>query len=69
MTVNSEALQQVLLGQADQIGARIGADPAQTQQAISAALHLPDAGAVESRSGPIASSAEASAAGVSASTA
>lgn len=38
MTVNTDALQQLLLGRADQIGARIGADPAQTQQAISAAL-------------------------------
>lgn len=38
MTVNPDMLQQLLSGQADQIGARIGADPAQTQQAISAAL-------------------------------
>jgi hypothetical protein len=38
MTVNTDMLQQLLSGQADQIGARIGADPAQTQQAISAAL-------------------------------
>ena len=38
MTVNTDTLQQLLSGQADQIGARIGADPAQTQQAISAAL-------------------------------
>ncbi len=38
MTVNTDMLQQLLSGQADQIGAKIGADPAQTQQAISAAL-------------------------------
>lgn len=38
MTVNTDMLQQLLGGQADQIGAKIGADPAQTQQAISAAL-------------------------------
>jgi hypothetical protein len=38
MTLNTDMLQQLLAGQADQIGARIGADPAQTQQAISAAL-------------------------------
>jgi hypothetical protein len=38
MTVTTDMLQQLLAGQADQIGARIGADPAQTQQAISAAL-------------------------------
>ena len=38
MTVNPDMLQQLLSGQADQIGARIGADPVQTQQAISAAL-------------------------------
>ncbi len=38
MTVNMDTLQQLLGGQADQIGAKIGADPAQTQQAISAAL-------------------------------
>ena len=38
MTVNTDMLQQLLSGQADQIGARIGADPAQTQQAISVAL-------------------------------
>jgi hypothetical protein len=38
MTVDRDAVQQVLLREADQIGARIGADPAQAQQAISAAL-------------------------------
>jgi hypothetical protein len=38
MTMNANLLQQLLGGQADQIGARIGADPAQTQQAISVAL-------------------------------
>lgn len=38
MTLDATSLQQLLAGQADQIGARIGADPAQTQQAISAAL-------------------------------
>lgn len=38
MTINTDSLQQVLSANADQIGARIGADPAQTQQAISAAL-------------------------------
>jgi hypothetical protein len=38
MTVNTDMLQQLLSGQADQIGAKIGADPATTQQAISAAL-------------------------------
>ena len=38
MTVTTDMLQQLLSGQADQIGARIGADPAQTQQAISVAL-------------------------------
>ncbi len=38
MTVNADMLQQMLSSQADQIGAKIGADPAQTQQAISAAL-------------------------------
>ena len=38
MTLNTNMLQQLLGGQADQIGARIGADPSQTQQAISVAL-------------------------------
>ena len=38
MTITMESIQQMLSGQSDQIGARIGADPAQTQQAISAAL-------------------------------
>jgi hypothetical protein len=38
MTLNPDMLQQLLGGQADQIGARIGADPTQTQQAISLAL-------------------------------
>lgn len=38
MTANTDRLQELLSSQADQIGARIGADPAQTQQAISAAL-------------------------------
>ncbi len=38
MTVNTDMLQQLLSGRADQIGAKIGADPAQTEQAISAAL-------------------------------
>ncbi|HET9851093.1 MAG TPA: DUF937 domain-containing protein [Candidatus Limnocylindrales bacterium] len=38
MTANTDMLQELLSSQADQIGARIGADPAQTQQAISAAL-------------------------------
>lgn len=38
MTMTTDMLQQLLGAQADQIGARIGADPAQTQQAISAAL-------------------------------
>jgi hypothetical protein len=38
MTVTTDTLQQMLSGQADQIGAKIGADPALTQQAISAAL-------------------------------
>ncbi len=38
MTVNADMLQQMLSGKADEIGAKIGADPAQTQQAISAAL-------------------------------
>jgi hypothetical protein len=38
MTVSADAIQQVLARHADDIGARIGADPAQTQQAISVAL-------------------------------
>ena len=38
MTDMTNMLEQLLSGQADQIGAKIGADPAQTQQAISAAL-------------------------------
>jgi hypothetical protein len=38
MTASIDSIQQLLTGQADQIGAKIGADPAQTQQAISAAL-------------------------------
>ena len=38
MAITTDMLQQLLGAQADQIGARIGADPAQTQQAISAAL-------------------------------
>ncbi len=38
MTQMQSTLEQVLGSQADQIGARIGADPAQTQAAISAAL-------------------------------
>ncbi len=38
MAHSTAALQQVLDSHADQIGARIGADPAQTQAAISAAL-------------------------------
>ena len=38
MTLNTDMLQQLLSGQADQIGAKIGADPAETQQAISVAL-------------------------------
>ena len=38
MTVDSDMLEQLLNSRADQIGARIGADPATTQQAISAAL-------------------------------
>lgn len=38
MTALQTTLEQMLGSQADQIGARIGADPAQTQAAISAAL-------------------------------
>jgi hypothetical protein len=38
MTVSADAIQQVLARHADDIGARIGADPSQTQQAISVAL-------------------------------
>ena len=38
MVVMTETLEQMLGSQADQIGARIGADPAQTQGAIAAAL-------------------------------
>ena len=38
MTAMQTSLEQMLGSQADQIGARIGADPAQTQAAISAAL-------------------------------
>lgn len=38
MTVTTQDIQQVLNAHADQIGARIGANPAETQQAISASL-------------------------------
>jgi hypothetical protein len=38
MTGMTDMLEQMLGGQADQIGARIGADPARTQTAITAAL-------------------------------
>jgi hypothetical protein len=38
MTVSTPQLEQLLASQADQIGARIGADPQQIQQAVSAAL-------------------------------
>jgi hypothetical protein len=38
MTVSTQSIEQVLDREADQIAARIGADPAQTRQAISVAL-------------------------------
>ncbi|HEX3265871.1 MAG TPA: DUF937 domain-containing protein [Candidatus Limnocylindrales bacterium] len=38
MTVTTQDIQQVLNAHADQIGAQIGANPAETQQAISASL-------------------------------